>query len=112
MIDAGTVPVVAGFQGYTRTGSLPRWDAGAALPRQHSGSGLHAEAVEIYTDVDGIMTPIRTSCPAPGCCGGELREVFQMADNGSGSSIQGRGNRHARQYSWWYAARWEREGER
>ncbi|MBU2701944.1 aspartate kinase [Sporomusaceae bacterium BoRhaA] len=57
LLQAGRVPVVCGFQGVTVDGdftTLGRGGSdttGAAL-----GAALNAEAVEIYTDVDGIMT--------------------------------------------------------
>ncbi len=58
LVSSGVIPVVCGFQGRTEDGlhltTLGRGGSdttGAAL-----GAALNAELVEIYTDVDGIMT--------------------------------------------------------
>ena len=56
-LENGKIPVIAGFQGATKEGyftTLGRGgsDTSAAI----IGAALKAEKVEIYTDVDGIMT--------------------------------------------------------
>ncbi len=62
LVDAGKIPVVCGFQGFfdddsgvcgeiTTLGRGGSDTTGAAL-----GAALKAEAVEIYTDVDGVKT--------------------------------------------------------
>ncbi|MFZ4508277.1 MAG: aspartate kinase [Fimbriimonas sp.] len=61
-LDQGKIPVVCGFQGTARDNEIPGGEittlgrggsdtTGAAL-----GAALHAVAVEIFTDVDGIKT--------------------------------------------------------
>lgn len=65
----GSIPVVAGFQGVTDAGT-GRHGAITTLGRGGSdttasalGAALHAEAVEIYTDVPGVMTADPRICP-------------------------------------------------
>ena len=56
-LNSGVIPVVAGFQGRTREGEITTLGRGSgdtsAVAR---GVALQAEMVEIYTDVDGVMT--------------------------------------------------------
>jgi aspartate kinase len=64
MIEAGCVPVVGGFIGATRDGvqtTIGRGgsDYSAAL----FGAALNAETIEIWTDVDGMMTTDPNVCP-------------------------------------------------
>ncbi|MCD8199078.1 MAG: aspartate kinase [Phascolarctobacterium sp.] len=58
LLESGIIPVVCGFQGVTENNSkfttLGR--GGSDTTAAALGSALHAECVEIYTDVDGIMT--------------------------------------------------------
>lgn len=84
-LEEGIIPVVAGFQGMTVDGQITTLgrggsDTSAAL----LGAILKAESIEIYTDVDGIMTA------DPNVCGKakiipaiSYTEVFQMADSGA-----------------------------
>jgi len=63
-IDAGRVPVMGGFIGASRSGvttTIGRGgsDYSAALV----GAGLGAERIEIWTDVDGMMTTDPNVCP-------------------------------------------------
>jgi aspartate kinase len=65
----GRIPVVAGFQGVTDPGT-GRHGAITTLGRGGSdttasalGAALRAEAVEIYTDVPGVMTADPRLCP-------------------------------------------------
>lgn len=85
LLNNGIVPIVAGFQGRTdhfavttlgRGGS----DTSAAL----LGEALKAEVIEIYTDVDGIMTTDPKLCDeARTLTTISYQEVFQMADSGA-----------------------------
>jgi aspartate kinase len=84
-IDEGRIPVVAGFQGMSedgRTTTLGR--GGSDTSACALGVALCAEEVEIYTDVDGVMTADPRACD-----GSEVIEVigadelFQMARAGS-----------------------------
>ncbi len=64
LIEAGQTPVIGGFIGATADGittTLGRGgsDFSAALV----GGGLHAGTIEIWTDVDGIMTTDPRICP-------------------------------------------------
>ena len=57
LIAAGIVPVVAGFQGASRTGATTTLGRGGSdLTAIALGDALGAAAVEIYTDVSGVMT--------------------------------------------------------
>ena len=56
-IDAGIIPVVTGFQGATRSGAVSTLGRGGSdLTAVALGDALDAAAVEIYTDVSGVMT--------------------------------------------------------
>ena len=56
-LNAGKVPVVCGFQGITVDGDLTTLGRGGSDTTASAlGAALPAEAIEIYTDVDGIMT--------------------------------------------------------
>jgi len=64
MLEAGQTPVMGGFigstvQGVTTTLGRGGSDYTAALV----GGGLHATAIEIWTDVNGIMTTDPRICP-------------------------------------------------
>jgi len=85
MLNAGIIPVVTGFQGITRDGDVTTLGRGGSdTTAAILGSALHAEAIEIYTDVDGIMTADPRLLPEarvlPDVSYGE---VFQMADHGA-----------------------------
>jgi len=85
VIAAGEVPVVAGFQGISQSGSVTTLGRGGSDTTACAlGVALGAEAVEIYTDVDGVMTA------DPRTCAGATMldvihpdELFQMARHGS-----------------------------
>jgi aspartate kinase len=64
LLDDGQVPVIGGFIGATEQGvqtTIGRGgsDFSAAL----IGSGMNADAIEIWTDVDGMMTTDPRICP-------------------------------------------------
>jgi aspartate kinase len=84
-IESGIVPVVTGFQGIAEDGTLTTLGRGGSDTSACAlGVALGAEEVEIYTDVDGIMTADPRACD-----GTEVLEViradelFQMARAGS-----------------------------
>ncbi|MFW2488307.1 aspartate kinase [Clostridium chromiireducens] len=57
LVSQGRVPVVTGFQGVTENGYLTTLGRGGSdTTASILGVALKAEAIEIYTDVDGIMT--------------------------------------------------------
>jgi len=64
LLESGRVPVMGGFVGATRDGiptTLGR--GGSDFSASIVGAGLHAERIEIWTDVDGVMTADPTLCP-------------------------------------------------
>ena len=79
------MPVVCGFQGIAEDGTLTTLGRGGSDTTACAlGVALAAEEVEIYTDVDGVMTADPRACD-----GAEVLEVigadelFQMAKHGS-----------------------------
>jgi aspartate kinase len=57
LIDAGKVPVMGGFIGSNRSGITTTIGRGGSdFSAAIFGAGLHAERIEIWTDVDGMMT--------------------------------------------------------
>lgn len=57
LLKMGKVPVVCGFQGITADGEFTTLGRGGSDTSAAAlGAALNAEMVEIYTDVDGIMT--------------------------------------------------------
>lgn len=57
LLKIGKTPVVCGFQGMTVDGELTTLGRGGSDTTAAAlGAALNAELVEIYTDVDGIMT--------------------------------------------------------
>ncbi|MDF2571267.1 MAG: Aspartate kinase, partial [Sporomusa sp.] len=57
LLKQGKVPVVCGFQGMTGDGEFTTLGRGGSDTSASAlGASLNAELVEIYTDVDGIMT--------------------------------------------------------
>lgn len=85
MVNAGQVPVVCGFQGITRGGDVTTLGRGGSdTTAAILGLALHAEAVEIYTDVDGVMTADPRLLPEARVISDvSYNEVFQMADHGA-----------------------------
>ncbi len=85
ILSQGKVPVVTGFQGLTEDGfftTLGRGgsDTSAAI----LGVALEAEKIEIYTDVDGIMTADPRIVPDASLINViSYDEVFQLADQGA-----------------------------
>ncbi|TAM87881.1 aspartate kinase [bacterium] len=57
LVAEGVIPVVAGFQGMTPDGAIATLGRGGSdLSAVALGSSLKAEAVEIFTDVSGVMS--------------------------------------------------------
>jgi aspartate kinase len=57
MIEAGAVPVMGGFIGRTTTGITTTLGRGGSdYSASLLGAALHADAIEIWTDVDGMLT--------------------------------------------------------
>ena len=62
-VDAGKVPVMGGFIGATKTGVTTTIGRGGSdYSASIIGSGLGAERIEIWTDVDGMMTTDPNVC--------------------------------------------------
>jgi aspartate kinase len=56
-LERGVIPVVAGFQGATESGAVTTLGRGGSdLTAIALGDALGSEAVEIFTDVSGVMT--------------------------------------------------------
>ncbi|MBM7623455.1 aspartate kinase [Sporohalobacter salinus] len=56
-LEDDLIPIVAGFQGITETGEITTLGRGGSdTTACVLGAALHAEMVEIYTDVEGVMT--------------------------------------------------------
>jgi aspartate kinase len=73
LLESGQVPVMGGFVGATRDGiptTLGR--GGSDFSASIVGAGLRAQRIEIWTDVDGIMTTNPNLCP-------EARRVARMS---------------------------------
>src|SRR5581483_10649188 len=62
--EQGRVPVMGGFIGATRTGVTTTIGRGGSdFSASIVGAGLGAERIEIWTDVDGMMTTDPNLCP-------------------------------------------------
>jgi len=90
-LEQGWIPVVAGFQGVTRPDKIFHRGAITTLGRGGSdttaaalGAALQAEAVEIYTDVDGVKTADPDFVPdAPTLREITYEEVAEIAHQGA-----------------------------
>lgn len=85
LLEAGIVPVVAGFQGVTAGGKVTTLGRGGSdTTAAVLGVALKAERVEIFTDVDGIKTADPRLIPdASTLKVMSYREVVEMAHMGS-----------------------------
>lgn len=85
MIGAGVVPVVCGFQGMGSDGHVRTLGRGGSDTTACAiGVALNAHEVEIYTDVDGVMTADPRSCDSAEVLNViRADELFQMAKGGS-----------------------------
>jgi aspartate kinase len=64
VVEAGQTPVLGGFIGATADGITTTLGRGGSdFTAALVGGGLHAEAIEIWTDVNGIMTTDPRICP-------------------------------------------------
>lgn len=85
ILENGKIPVVAGFQGASESGYVTTLGRGGSdVTAALLGTALKSECVEIYTDVDGIMTADpRIVSDASLIEKISYNEVFQMADQGA-----------------------------
>ncbi|WP_368487635.1 aspartate kinase [Clostridium sp. BJN0013] len=85
LVNQGKIPIVAGFQGISENGYVTTLGRGGSdVTASILGVALNSEVIEIYTDVDGIMTA------DPGIVSEAFlieqisyNEVFQFADQGA-----------------------------
>lgn len=84
-VTEGIVPIVTGFQGMTDNYDLTTLGRGASdVTAAILGEALKAYAIEIYTDVDGIMTADPRIVPDAKIIEKiSYNEVFQFADQGA-----------------------------
>lgn len=85
LLEAGAIPVVAGFQGATEEGDVTTLGRGGSdLTAIALGHALGAERVDIYTDVSGAMTGdprrIRGAHTIPRAT---LEEMTELAQHGA-----------------------------
>jgi len=63
LVDKGLVPVIGGFIGATQQGITTTIGRGGSdFSAAIIGAGLHADRIEIWTDVDGMMTTDPAIC--------------------------------------------------
>ncbi|WP_372997063.1 aspartate kinase [Lutispora sp.] len=56
-VEKNVIPIIAGFQGVTEDGNITTLGRGGSdVTAAIIGEAINAEIVEIYTDVDGVMT--------------------------------------------------------
>ena len=84
-IDKNIIPVITGFQGVNERGEITTLGRGGSdVSGSIIGEALNAEAVEIYTDVEGVMTADPRIVPDARVMNTIFyNEVFQMAEYGS-----------------------------
>jgi len=81
-VEKNVIPVVAGFQGKSEKGEITT--LGSDVTGAIMGEALNAEAVEIYTDVEGVMTADPRIVPDAMVMDTiYYNEVFQMAEYGA-----------------------------
>lgn len=84
-IEKNIIPVIAGFQGKSENGEITTLGRGGSdVTGAIIAEALNAEAVEIYTDVEGVMTADPRIVPDAKVMDTiYYNEVFQMAEYGS-----------------------------
>lgn len=85
ILRSNKIPIVAGFQGVNKKGYITTLGRGGSdITAVILGKALNAKFVEIYTDVDGIMTADpRIVSNANLIKNISYNEVFQFADQGA-----------------------------
>lgn len=85
LLDEEIIPIVTGFQGITLEGDFTTLGRGGSdVTGAVLGEALNAEFIEIYTDVDGIMTADPRIVPdAKVIYKISYNEVFQFAEQGA-----------------------------
>ncbi len=84
-IEKNMIPIIAGFQGKSEKGDITTLGRGGSdVTGAIIGEALSAEAVEIYTDVEGVMTADPRIVPDAMVMDTiYYNEVFQMAEYGA-----------------------------
>jgi aspartate kinase len=84
-IERNIIPVITGFQGVNEKGDITTLGRGGSdVSGSIIGEALNAEAVEIYTDVEGVMTADPRIVPDARVMNTIFyNEVFQMAEYGA-----------------------------
>lgn len=85
ILNRKELPVVAGFQGQNENGFITTLGRGGSdVTASLLGVALNAEEIQIYTDVDGIMTADPRIVPEASLIKEiSYNEVFQFADQGA-----------------------------
>jgi aspartate kinase len=85
VLEAGKIPVIAGFQGMTEDGDITTLGRGGSdTSAVIIGEAIKAKGIEIYKDVDGIMTADPKLVPNARVIPKiTYTEIFQMADSGA-----------------------------
>ncbi len=84
-IEKDIIPIIAGFQGISETGNITTLGRGGSdVTALIIAESLDAEMVEIYTDVDGVMTADPSIVPDAQVMDTiYYNEIFQMAEYGA-----------------------------
>lgn len=84
-IEKGIIPIITGFQGVTKDGDITTLGRGGSdVTASIMAEALKAERVEIYTDVDGVMTADPKIVPDARVMDTMFyNEIFQMAEYGA-----------------------------
>lgn len=85
ILEEGIIPIVTGFQGVTQNGDFTTLGRGGSdVTGAVLGEALKADFIEIYTDVDGIMTADPRIVPEAKLINTiSFNEVFELADQGA-----------------------------
>jgi aspartate kinase len=85
LLEQDYIPVVAGFQGMSDEKEvLTLGRGGSDITATALGGALNAESIEIYTDVDGVMTADPNMVESAELLDViEYRDVFQLAEYGA-----------------------------
>lgn len=84
-VEKNIIPIIAGFQGMTEEGDITTLGRGGSdVTAAIIGEAVNAEIVEIYTDVDGVMTADPAIVPDAKVMDTVFyNEIFQMAEYGA-----------------------------
>ena len=84
-LERGVVPVVAGFQGCSESGAITTLGRGGTdLTAIAIGHALHAQRVDVYTDVSGAMTADPARIPGARTIErASLEEMSELAQQGA-----------------------------